>query len=59
MTHLELALELAERNSRCGELDLTTKPPGICLRPKTHTQGECKFEPVNRVIPLDPSRETP
>jgi hypothetical protein len=50
MDREHLAKELAERNDCCARVD---KARGICLRrPKQH-EGECQYEPIRRVIPIE------
>lgn len=46
-TRRELAVEIAERNDRCGKEDLV----GLCLKAKSHG-GECQFEPFRKVVPI-------
>jgi hypothetical protein len=43
----QLAIELAERNERCGHIHETQ----ICLKPKQH-KNEHVLEPIERVIPF-------
>lgn len=56
-TNVELAIELSERNGKCGALDYRLKTRLICLKNKDHP-GEHRFEDVDRVIPFDTNWRT-
>lgn len=53
MTKLELALEMAEKNNRCGEHKEEDGQLFICYRLKNHHRFPHVWEPIERVIPFD------